>query len=1403
MKKILYIIIVIFFLINNIYLSVFAQNITQSNNNPIDTNFGPNYDLNVDREKVLDIFVQIEASDGIWKDPNVSLFFELYELFQDIFIQLPQNKDYRIVYERCLILTDELSTSYDYITFVSFVEKCQRDLNNIIKEVNNKYTVKPIVKLSPESWPAPLTVTMDARNSTDPSMDTIPSDNFFWWYKDIDWVDKKIWQWNLVTHTFEKEWNYVIHLTARSANNKSQWVLDWYKVLNIEVTPKTANIVVYANWKKLNNSDYIKFGNKEATKWLMIDGSSTSPKWWRKIMSHWREVKNPTNFNYKSPVKDWKPSVINIKLPDNWEYSIILNVKDNEWNTLSEKFLIKVSDPIANIITTPNIWNTETDFAFDGTKSYSIQSRIKLFTWEITDWNGDKIYTTQKDKISYKFQRPGVYNIKLVITDETGQKDQEVYTLNVESSPPVAQFVYSPLSEWEFPSQFLLDASSTNDLDANNGVDNLKFERSFGNDPNVKIEKEYDLWKKVIASFDEKWSYQITLIATDSYWIKNSITKNIIIESSLRPIIVPSPKATTRWDDILFVVKANKDIINYEWDFGDWSTRIIQTNNITHKYNQAGVYVVKLRATSQNWESNLITTNVFVWEKDSPITVFSVKDQMQNIIQQKETCEDDAWKYPAYSINRYENFMIDILDSVNVKWQKNWLKWYFQPQWWEIYTKQNFNYNRTDLGCRYIEIYVEDIEANKTDYKKVWFKVFNALPVIENIKLSFPQYGNEVGIWFWQSQEQSKDNILSDPKFDPLIVKVDAQWTRDPDGSISYYTWYYYDKNNPDNILESRISPWSAPYAYFSLPKTIPGEYTFGVRMTDSDGWEIASEEVIWQSAIIPFFPDEKNLDVPLVTLVADRINIKAWDDVKFTVKSKILSQRKDFDANKTNRFDFDGDGEIDLTTKEDVVSYIFDKPYQDWVYPRVEVIYRWFKWSAQWEKITIKNWLRPLLLIETIDKTVLIRDYSIWDINKKTVCFDYKICKTNPDFIKNEWNTFSFTYPDYGQYIFEYKIEDNYGNIATERQVLELKEDKSDFVLNFKSLPQTQDIKWEPTIRVGKNLSNSVLIYAKYNGAGDCFVDTDIWYDTDGDSKSDNDRDLECNNSNKLTRYNPSFGKVLWRVYYDGTDTVDGNMSIYDFSVQFIDFETTLTPSEQTSYDKITSIIKQIDSNITWNNTLLQELFQMRNNIQDPSSISNGIIIIYDLIENDKWIKITDKTQKDLDEFLWEIANGDVLAALGSNEYFQSKQDILSLLPVILKNEVWLIFQQIEQIKDKEAEKEKIKALLNNIIKKISDSIAVSYESQWDNQILKEDFDLEIMPLICEIANFYVIETKTCWPSTEPIITTEEVIEKTSWWLNSILKRILIILGIIWVSVVWIIVYFAIKAKQEDEQTS
>jgi hypothetical protein len=64
--------------------------------------------------------------------------------------------------------------------------------------------------------------------------------------------------------------------------------------------------------------------------------------------------------------------------------------------------------------------------------------------------------------------------------------------------------------------------------------------------------------------------------------------------------------------------------------------------------------------------------------------------------------------------------------------------------------------------------------------------------------------------------------------------------------------------------------------------------------MTDSEDWEIRSEDIIGKWPIVFFPPDTKNVDIPLVTLKVWPINWKVWDEIRFEVETKILSNFKD-----------------------------------------------------------------------------------------------------------------------------------------------------------------------------------------------------------------------------------------------------------------------------------------------------------------------------------------------------------------------------------------------------------------------------------------------------------------------------------------------------------------------------
>ncbi len=122
--------------------------------------------------------------------------------------------------------------------------------------------------------------------------------------------------------------------------------------------------------------------------------------------------------------------------------------------------------------------------------------------------------------------------------------------------------------QWSKPSQFVLDASPSYDIDTINDNDALSYEWTFSNNDNVAVDKKFDDNKRVTVSFREKGTYKITLTVKDRYGKIEQTTKDVTIDSSLRPYIFANPISTRLGESTSFSVKTpNKLIANYKWDF--------------------------------------------------------------------------------------------------------------------------------------------------------------------------------------------------------------------------------------------------------------------------------------------------------------------------------------------------------------------------------------------------------------------------------------------------------------------------------------------------------------------------------------------------------------------------------------------------------------------------------------------------------------------------------------------------------------------------------------------------------------------------------------------------------------------------------------------------------------------
>jgi hypothetical protein len=1354
----------------------------------IPAEYKPNYKFDAEKDKIEELNVKINAKKKSWQTVEVFYFKELLKNYNTLFEYLPQSPDYKAVYEDCRIGAEELSREYDPSKYTEFYNNCLGPLNEIFKDIANKYTVKAKITANPIEWSAPHTVTFDARGSSDDaSKTTIPSDNYFWYYTDAKGVEQVIGRWPIVKHTFKNEWNYVVHMTVRSANAGTDWIFDDSADVNIKVWAQAAKLIIFANGRRLKEEIAMKFTSQEAIDGLKIDGSATAPLGWRQIMKHeWTIINSNDEIVYKewsiepSGRSNWSPASFKIPLKSNWLYTVSLKIIDNEGNKIESLYNIVIADPIATIKVNPLNGNTSSLYWFDASTSYSVQSTLSSYARTITDEDGNEITTSKQKSFQQKFTKPGTYRARLMVSDAQWNDNEEAITLQVASTPPVPQFTFEPTKTRQKPSEFTFDASPSYDIDTKDDNDALTYEWSFSNNDNVSIDKIFDENKRILVSFKEKWKYKATLTVKDNYNQIQQITKDIDVLSTLRPRFTVRPASVKLWETTNFTIRSNKNISNYKIEYGDWKVENSTKDQYNYTYKKVGMYIIKVTAYSDNGEENTISTNVFIWDANKPLPSYTVQNKKNELVVPEWTCTDpNGDKHPAYVVERYEDIIVDGSESKNIQWWKDNLVYYFKPQNSDIGKWQQKRHKFDEVWCKYIDFTVEDVNASKQAEDRIWFFVTNAKPKLTNVVMTFPQaWGNSYGIWI--GQNTPKDIVKTG--WEKLAVKIDAVNASDADWSISKFKWYYYNTQDENRLLEIKYTPGNSPSTYFTIDPT-PGEYRFWVEVYDNDGESSKSETILGKWPVV-FFPADgtNNPDIPVITLKIDRWSSKVWEQVNLEAIASIASKRKDFATDATYLYDFDGDGVTDLTTKDNKVSYVYKTP---WNYkPRVKVTYRTRSWLAEWDLITVEKWVKAGFLYGIMWNTIIVRDTSFGDIESRKFCADGKKCQANQNWLIENQTYFTKTYEWKWNYYIRYDVKDKNGNTSSAgRQIISIWDPLLPDSVGIVTLPAADK---DGAVSVWKSLENKVLFYVWYSGKWDCYVDTDITRTSNGNASPDQDRDIKSCNQEALIEYNPSVDSTIARVYYQVWDKT----LTKDITIKFIDYDISLSPEQKQISASIDGIMNQIGDNAP---DLKSVLLNMRNGIAQWDDVSSLVLQARDILEKKKDI-IPQSIQTSTNQLLDQLENKTTCSAGGCNEFKSAKTAIIWLFRTERKAEIAKIFEDIDNAVWKPSE-----------IKRFLDKIT----EIWKEELNKKELDAaDIKQLdaeICKIVLYHDISGTACkWASdgdyTGSVADAPVVQANNTGRWRKILKVVWIIAWIVGLWFIILVVIFALKAKKKQE---
>ncbi|MBP6910717.1 PKD domain-containing protein [Patescibacteria group bacterium] len=514
---------------------------------------------------------------------------------------------------------------------------------------------------------------------------------------------------------------------------------------------------------------------------------------------------------------------------------------------------------------------------------------------------------------------------------------------------------------------------------------------------------------------------------------------------------------------------------------------------------------------------------------------------------------------------------------------------------------------------------------------------------------------------------------------------------------------------------------------------------------------------IIGNGPVVVFPPDSKNPDIPVVTLVVDRPTAKVGEPVTLEVKSSVLTNSDDFIANRIIKYDFDGDGIDDLSTKDTKVTYVYEK---DGIYtPRVKVTYRKRSGTAKGLTLNVEKGTKAQFLFATLGKKIIIRDISLGDIVAKTFCLDLKTCKENINLLIENRSYFVATYPEAGKYAIQYDVADKFGNSSRQRGVIDVTQPAPTTDAIIVTLPGALPSSGgKATVQVGKGLDNTVLFYAEYAGSGDCFIDKDIALDSNKDGTPDQDRDIACGQETMI-KYIPQFDSSIARLYY----SKEGRLLTTDINIQFLDFDNTLPEELKATYGQINMLIDQVPDNASFLRTLLLNL---RNNLIDPVAAQSIIVQIHDVLETNPEAIGADLKEKIL-AIITPLTNQSGQSALGGSSYQNAKQGILYLLPGTRRLDTENLFISIES---SDGDK--------GVIRDTLDKIMLTAQEAFDAKEIDAADLAQIQQQKCAIIEYYAIEGTTCVSETDTQTATETA--TSSGGLSTVLVIILWIVGIL-----------------------
>jgi len=309
--------------------------------------------------------------------------------------------------------------------------------------------------------------------------------------------------------------------------------------------------------------------------------------------------------------------------------------------------------PLASFTAAPNPAQTAETVNFDGSASADPDGTISKYEWDL-DGNGSFETETGAEPVAVKsYATAGSYDVRLRVTDSSGNKSSTLQTVTVTNRAPASSFTATPSSVNKGQ---LVTFNGSGSTDADGTI--AKYEWDL--DGNGTYETNTGGTATASRSYSTAGTVETKLRVTDDKGA-TSVSTKIVTVSLLPPTaaftIAPNPADTGA--TVTFNGSGSGDpdgaITKYEWDLdgnGTYETNTGGTATASRSYATAGTVQVGLRVTDDDGQTATATGTVTVNNR-APSASFTITPNPANT-RQSVSFSSAGSSDPDGAITQYE-----------------------------------------------------------------------------------------------------------------------------------------------------------------------------------------------------------------------------------------------------------------------------------------------------------------------------------------------------------------------------------------------------------------------------------------------------------------------------------------------------------------------------------------------------------------------------------------------------------------------------------------------------------------------------------------------------------------------------------------------------------------------------